>query len=175
MKVTPQGKVTNAQWTEPPKNVPAKPSDKAPPKEPEPELARLRGSIVELPEGTLAEGDTWSAKFNTSLPNINESLDVEHQYTLRGEQLWEGSNVDRIDFLGRITTGRGEEGKSSFDIQREQLRGTILFDSLKGYLVQSESDQQISVDVTAAGQSTLHEISIQTKTEMKEEGQIPDP
>jgi hypothetical protein len=168
LKISPQGRLLQAKWAKPSADTKTanNPTSKAPPNDGELELTRLHGSIAELPENEIAVGDTWVSKHSTSLPTINETMEVENRYTYRGQREIKGKMLDQIDITGQVTIDRGEAGGTSFDVQQQDVQGVILFDSTVGRLVESRLEQQMTIIITTNGQSVTHELAIQTRTEV---------
>jgi hypothetical protein len=103
----------------------------------------LRHSVVVLPEGAVAQGDTWTSTIALSPPFNGSQLKTT--YTYGGTKHQRGRKLERITVDGSFG-GDAEPAKPAelSGLKRHEHRGELDFDNQAGYLVRSQLAQLLT-------------------------------
>lgn len=124
-------------------------------------------SILVLPSKSVEKGATWSRPLEFSMPQL--TMKIANTYTYQGVSQKDGANEANIDLSMKI-----EEIKSGKDVpiditlDKQEGSGSYEFNTDKGWLDSSEVKQNVSMNISANGQTFSTETHSSTRFTRKD-------
>jgi Family of unknown function (DUF6263)/Wolframin C-terminal OB-fold domain len=115
-----------------------------------------QGALV-LPEKAPSEGDTWTSKVEMKNPMVGTQI-VETTYRYQGTKEMDGTTLAVIEPELKMSFGENPQPNVQMKIADQTSSGEVLFNIEEGRLRSSTLKQNVTIDVTAGGQSMKQKI-----------------
>jgi hypothetical protein len=121
-------------------------------------------SSLALPKDDLAKGKSWTRQTKIPTPPVG-SMTLDKTYTYDGPDPAAGSGVDKVSLDTKIGIELAPGAPSDFKITSQEGKGTFLFDTAAGRIVNSTVTEKVETLVTV--QKTEITQTRDTSTTMK--------
>ncbi|MCA9027681.1 MAG: hypothetical protein KDA86_20900 [Planctomycetaceae bacterium] len=117
-------------------------------------------SSVAFPDHPVKEGDSWSDEITMKMPFGEMKVDRTSTYNGTDD---DGLHV--IDISLEMTLQPGDNPQMKLSIKDSTASGKMLFDNAAGRIVNLDLKQNVTMEISAAGQQINQEVSTTTKLE----------
>jgi hypothetical protein len=115
----------------------------------------IKQGSQKLPQERIEKGKSWDTTAEIELPQIGK-MQTKTTMTYAGSETVEGTPLERIQLDMDISLNGGEN--SSISLKDQDAKGTLFFDSAKGYLHHSTIQQNMVMQISVGGNSLDQEI-----------------
>ncbi len=126
-----------------------------------------RNAAIVFPEGALGVGQTFNSTSEAKTPM--GTIKTTHEYTYRGETEFEHRKLHKFDVDMKLQFEGGENAMNAkFDVLEQNSTGTLYFDAEAGHLDSSEITQNMTVNISVAGQVLAQKMKQNMKMKVTE-------
>ena len=126
-----------------------------------------------LPEKPVKIGDHWPVHLEVNAGQVG-MLIMDMKYTFKGWQQHGGSKCALLESVGDIATkpGSSTNGPMNVSVESGKLAGSTWYDPAQAMVVDSASDQNMTLNITAQGKSIKSQMKQQVSIKLVEVADI---
>jgi len=123
----------------------------------------MKNASPVFPDKPVAVGESWTQDSSMGMPGGMGGMKIESTYTYKGTEELDGKTLDKIEIAMKMEFEAEEGSPVKIEITDQSTKGTMYFDSVKGYTHKLNIDQNMEMAVEAMGQKVDQTIHTQTE------------
>jgi hypothetical protein len=125
--------------------------------------------VMALPAEAVTPGKTWKRHSELNPPNLGKE-DIDMSYTYTGPQTKDGRELEKLDLTVVMKFTPDAKQQILAEIKEQDTTGSIYFDNVAGYLVQSEATSKLQMHFSMQGNKFNQAMEIESRMNLVPEG-----